>query len=474
MTMIDKATLKRFNERMRKVDLLEIGSSSFIALLTVYFSAPIIALSGFNPKFTLGRYDEVTGRAIVYAMLGIVCFACAYLLTKRKSQKLDTVPRILRYEWNNSRAWLAFIGLFGGGFLIKIARIFSGQDLSSLYISPDDSLLLLKFMISLNALHYMGIAVAFVQYFYLLKKQDPRYRTWMYIAWTTSVVAIAFGLVSITGRLSLITPVLIYLITKQYLHSRNVFRIVATGLLILLVLFPLKMFLRDMPSALDQYFANEQWVFTKNPRHQVYHDLFTDIATMDVLDFYSHKNLNVRPGAISEFATDSTIGRIGQLHVFSAVVEKTNEYLYGRNIPYLFNHLGVPNSMIERVVGIGAGTEFGKKYGIVNESITGVAPTQMGDLYLNFGLAGVLFGMMIFGYLYRKIFEKLAHNPYPSGIFIYSILWIVMLHGLEQSISAAYGRAFQLFLILFVVQFFISCVPLFGKARILDRQSPPA
>ena len=165
--------------------------------------------------------------------------------------------------------------------------------------------------------------------------------------------------------------------------------------------------------------------------------------------------------------TEPKISR--QLHIFSTVIENTDNYLYGRNIPYLLNHLGVPNSFIEKIVGIGTGTDFAQRYGISGDPLTGVAPTQMGDLYMNFGLAGIIIGMALLGFFYRWIFVSLAAVPSPSGIFIYSILWIVMMHGLEQSLSAAYGKALQLFLIAFAIQFFISRVPLLGKARILDR-----
>jgi hypothetical protein len=285
---------------------------------------------------------------------------------------------------------------------------------------------------------------------------------------------LVFGFLSVTGRLALITPILIYLISKHYLHNRSLRRIVLVSGLVLFVLFPVKMFLRDIPSALNQYFISSHTGFSHAYKDKSYHDPIGGIFYSGFLEPERYVDVQVNFGNVRDLAADSTIGRIGQLHVFSVIINNTHEYVYGRNIPYLLNHVGVPNSLIERFAGIGPGTEFGIKNGFVINTWTGVAPTQMGDLYINFGMPGIVFGMMVLGYLFRRIFESLASSPYPSGIFIYSILWIVMMHGLEQSLSAAYGKALQIFLIMVAIQFFISCVPLFGKARILGRQSPSA
>ncbi len=468
-------------EWARAVDPFNLGVSVFLVLMTMFFSLPVVALTGIGSKYTITHYEVTTVRAIGFAALGIASFAIAYYLaSKRRSGK--KALGLFRYEWNNRRAWIAFAVLFGGGFLIKIARILTGQHLSNMYIDPSDALFLFKFMISLNVLHYMGIAVAFVSYFHLLRSRDQRWRAWSYAAWVTFAIAIVFGLLSVNGRLSLLTPALIYLIAKHYLHSRIHVRIVIVALLAIFVLFPAKMVVRDFSGAINHYFADGKQVFVwYDPRNVSYEmatrhnwDLFDSMSYAGMLDAGRYGQLNVNVTNASDLTMDATVGRIGQLHIFSAVVEATNTYLYGKNIPYIFNHLGVPNPIIEKVVGVGPGTDFAVKYGISTDVLTGVGATQMGDLYMNFGLYGIVLGMAVLGFLYRRIYDSHVAGAYPSGIFVYSILWVALLHGQEQTLSAAYGRALQLFLILFVIQFFISRVPLFGKVRVLDRQSPSA
>ncbi len=466
-----KQRLARIAQWVRSVDPFNLGVSVFVVLLAIFYSLPIVALTGIGSSYTLTHYELTTARSIGYATIGIVSFAIAYYAASRHNRSGKVLGQF-RYDWNNKRAWIAFAALFGGGFLIKILRILSGQ-LSSQYLDLDDPLFLLKFMISLNTLHYMGIAVAFISYFHLLRNGDVGWKAWKYVAWLTTAIAIAFALVSTNGRLSLITPLLIYLIAKHHLHSRSHLRVVVVAIFAILALFPLKMIARDYSAAFNRYFANGMEVFAwhkpksiAEPRHNW--DLIDSLLYSGALDKERYLRLEVSAKNVSALTMDASVGRVGQLHVFSAVIENTDNYLYGRNIPYLLNHLGVPNSLIEKIVGIGAGTEFAIKYGVSGDPLTGIGATQMGDLYMNFGLYGITLGMVVLGLLYKKIYDLHVAGAYPSGIFVYTLLWIVLLHGQEQTLSAAYGRALQLFLILFVIQFFISRVPLFGKPRLLE------
>lgn len=464
-------------EWAKAIDPFNLGVSAFLVLVAIFFSLPAVVLTGIGSAYTHVHYELTTARAIGYATMGIVSFAVAYYAASRRNRDGKVLGQF-RYDWNNKCAWMAFAALFGGGFLIKILRILSGQ-LSSQYLDLNDPLFLLKFMISLNTLHYMGIAVAFVSYFHLLRNNDAGWKAWRNVSWVTTAIAIVFALISTNGRLSLITPILIYLIAKHYLYSRSYRRIITAALVVVLILFPAKMIARDYSAALNHYFAGGKEVLAwhkpksiTEPRHNW--DFIDSLLYSGALDKERYLRLEVNAENVSALTMDASVGRLGQLHIFSAVVENTDNYLYGRNIPYLLNHLGVPNSLIEKIVGIGAGTEFSVKYGISGDPLTGIGATQMGDLYMNFGPYGIALGMAVLGLLYRKIYDLHVAGAYPSGIFVYTLMWIALLHGQEQTLSAAYGRALQFFLILFVIQFFISRAPLFGKPRLLDRGGTPS
>jgi hypothetical protein len=67
--------------------------------------------------------------------------------------------------------------------------------------------------------------------------------------------------------------------------------------------------------------------------------------------------------------------------------------------------------------------------------------TNIADLYLNFGLAGILAGMFLLGIIYRAAYLSLA--PWRSGnapgVFLYAITMVLLLHGFEQDITTVYS-----------------------------------
>ena len=345
-----------------------------------------------------------------------------------------------------------FFGLLGAGFAIKFYHIFTGAHLRNMYISPNDPLFFFKFFISLNTFHFMALALGFTCYYALLKEGSSRAKIWCFLAWGTFSFEMLCGFLTGGGRFAILIPILLYLITKHYLYQRRLMRIILVGFLTVFVLFPIKQVLRDIPSALNQYFGGQEEIFPWLPTF-LPKDVFLALSQEEMFELERYQRLQFNAKNAWELTTDSVFGRISQGHVFGVIVERTTDYFYGRPLLYIVNQIGVPNSFIETIAGIGTGTEFGRKYGLVNESLTGVGPTTMGDWYLNFGLVGVVLGMLLYGILFKKICCSLIETISPTGILMYSLFWIVLMHGLEQSISASLGKLLQTFLILLLVHF---------------------
>ena len=230
----------------------------------------------------------------------------------------------------------------------------------------------LYLFLSLNPLHFTALAIAFSQYFFLLRAKDVRSRAWCGIAWTLFIVEFLVQIIFGYGRMGVLIPALIYLLTRHYLYKPNVGRILVVGLSVFLLIFPIKLYMKDKVSIDRSYFASEQGVS------------MIQALTSEL------------PSTLS-LITDSTVGRIGQSHVFTAIVEKTEYLLYGRGLLDFFRAFDLWSVMRGDIQFLNDGNDFGIAYGMIGigDFFTGVGPTQIGDLYLNFGLLGIVFGMCL-------------------------------------------------------------------------------
>ncbi len=105
----------------------------------------------------------------------------------------------------------------------------------------------------------------------------------------------------------------------------------------------------------------------------------------------------------------------------------------------------------------GGGNEFGRQIGVLNpdDYTTSIAPNIVGDWYMNFGLAGIIFGMFFFGAIFRFIYDCLIKNTGGvfSGAMIYSIIWIQIIKGSEDFIAPVWAGLVKLLVILIIIHF---------------------
>ena len=74
---------------------------------------------------------------------------------------------------------------------------------------------------------------------------------------------------------------------------------------------------------------------------------------------------------------------------------------------------------------------------------------------MNFGVWGIIFGMLFFGSLYRFIFDLFIRKSGSSlsGAVIYAIFWIQIIKGTEDWIAPVWAGLVKLFVILLVIHF---------------------
>ncbi len=423
--------LKNIKEKIKNFDYFELRNSFLFYYILAFGALPLALFLHFPSKYVeyfLGqKFAIIDVRIFVYLFLGFLFFILGYRSNFLWNKfKFAGLKNIFGKKWEYKRTLVVFCSVFFLDLIVKGIRIFNN---GYFHLQKSQSFVNSSFYSLIGLLDWLGptaLAIAFVYYFYLLKIGDFRYRIWRVIAWTVFAIEFIYGFLSLS-RFSTIIPILIYLIIKHYAYNRSFKRVIIAGLLIFFVLMPVINFYKNSVS------------------------FFYNYATENKIELKG----------LQQFVIDSSIGRVNQSKNIFMVFEKTNKFLYGRTLLNFFVSLGPPRFIWKNKPIINAnGNNFGRSYGILssNDYQTSVGPTIVGDLYLNFGVWGIIFGMLFFGTLFRFIFDFLIgkSNFSLSGIVIYSIFWIQIIKGTEDWIAPVWAGLVKLFVILLIIHLFLA------------------
>lgn len=465
-TLLGRARLNKFltlatwvRALWKRLDLFDLGYSATAMLCAMYLLPPLWAFLFGGQSMAAGNAKYLTYQSITYSILGVVSFAVGYWLLWRLVPRSGQQAPVQQWKkWDSQRvAWVAG-GVLLFGISIKLYRVFNGSYLSYMYANRDSPLFMFKYFISLNQFFYVALAIAFAHYYTLLKSGDAGARTWGRIAWTGFMFCVICGLLAPGGRFAVLLPFLVFLVTRHYLYKPSGNLTFGAVLLFVFVLSPFKGVSRDMvileeylPSGIFKVDPSLSWD-NRDLLDLVYYSLMGNTKVSGSGDVRSALHGSGR------LIVNSTLGRVNHSHVLAIIVKQyqTRELLLGRTIPFFLNWLMVPKSWIESVVGTKMDASFGQDSGLTSDSLTGVGWTCMGDWYQNFGLAGLIGGMALIGVVFRIIFRRLVGAGATSGIFIYSLLWPILIHGLEQSLASFIGEGLKMFAILYGVQWMLS------------------
>lgn len=421
--------LKKAKDKIADFDFFELGNSFLLYYVLIFGLLPLAIVLDPNSKYV--KYVLAQGtpifdvRILIYLLAGILSFWVGYQFLNFKRPTFKNF-NFLNDKWKNKNVIFVFSFVFLANIFVKAIRILNG---GYFHYSKSLEFVSSKFYSLIGLLDWFGpiaLAIAFSYYFYLYKNNDRRYKVWQIISWMVFAVEFSFGFFSLS-KFSAIIPIIVYLIVKQFVYKRSFLRVVIAGLVVLFVLIPTMNFYKSR------------------------------------INFYSY---DVSKGKIYEvkdkgqFIIDSSIGRVNQSKIIFNVFEKTDRFLYGKSLLNFFISLGPPRFIWKDKPIINAGgNDFGREYGIINPDNyqTTVGPTIVGDWYMNFGVWGIIFGMLFFGFLYRFIFDlfiKKTDNSL-SGVVIYTVFWIQIIKGTEDWIAPVWAGLVKLFVIFLVIHFFL-------------------
>lgn len=413
------------------LDIFSLGNSAIAYYFIIFYLMPILAFLGVSIKFAPASLI-IPYKALGYVAVGLVFFIIGYFnkLPVLASKKL---PNNFGRKWNFSKALWVFGIIFLFGLVIKAARIFGGGyyhiEVSPFFVQGP----FYNLIGTLDWLSYIALAIAFISYFQLKKIGDYRYKIWRFLAWGSLLFEIFYALPS-CSRMEIITPLIIYLIVRWYILEKNFWNIFLVAGMIAIFVFPVGNICRH-PKALIGYQENSTF------------------------SGESPVSLVLNSG---RFAADSFLSRINQSVILSAIINNPQPLEYGKSLREILFVFGPPRFIWEnKPLSVNAsGNDLGHRLGILGSDnhITSIGPTIVGDWFINFGLAGIIFGMLLIGMLFRLIYEYLIKctGMSLSGVMIYSVFWIQIIKGMEDWIAPVYVGLIRMFIILLIIHFLIS------------------
>lgn len=232
-----------------------------------------------------------------------------------------------------------------------------------------------------------------------------------------------FGLLTSDKMDALIGPAIVVL-TSMLLTKRIRARWILLGFLAVVTIYPASVFVRK---ELLPYTTVTQLV--TNPGN-----------TLSLISGF------VGTGEFSEhlqLGYEATAHRIDGLGIASVIIRDTpgvSPFQYGRTLGLFFVSF-VPRIFWREKPDINIGQWITDVYGSGPHIQSHTAPTPIGEFYLNFGVPGVLFGLMLLGVVLRLAHEGLSRRGATApSILAQSVILVIFGLQFAGSVAGVYGQ----------------------------------
>jgi hypothetical protein len=424
--------MKLFLKKIRECDYFSLGNAITLYYAAMFFLFPVLYLMGVRTLSIAGKIERggtfEEPLIIITLMLGILAFTAGRTLFGKKPLSMRKAIRI-DTPWLTKSFYTIFSGVLVASILVKIIKLLDGR----YFVFPE------ILNLSLTAKYYLGffeifgwlsLALAFIWYFDRLKKGEG-YRVWQMFAWVILVTEFLNGFLMNSNLLAL-KAIVIYAVVRHYMWKKSLIHFVVTLFISIAILLPIGNYF--------QWQSKTDFIALRNAGNTA---VQTPIEALDSI-----------PRA-AEYSVDSA-GRIDQTLVFSRIVRRTENFVHFKYLKNFFISLGPPRFMWKEkpIISFDA-NQFARDYQIIgdHDRATRVGPTIPGDLYMAFGVWGVVVGLLILGWVYEFVFRTLIRRPHPSlsGVLIYSLLLPDLIKGMENQTAPVLAGAVKLVIALYVV-----------------------
>ncbi len=346
--------------------------------------------------------DVIAAQWVVLA--GLVALLIGYTLPI--ASQLASRFKSSSFEWSTRSTIVVAFGMILVGWILTISSSALGGV----------SLLQSGFVATLATAQLFGLGILYVLWF------RRRSRAALIALATFVPLSMIFGL--LTGsKLQALNPAAIVIMTHVILRRKLAWRWVALSLLALVLIYPINRFYQDYIVGAARSSPLE---VLANP----------DVVVSGFGRFLS----DARFGEYVSSGFEASSLRVDMLGVLSVLVRDTPSrvsYQYGKTLATLliapiprFLWPGKPDNSV--------GLWITKNYSHGLESHT--APTQVGEFYINFGIVGVIGGMLMLGLILRFVHESLVSRPTVPTIMAVLIFMYFLCVKFESGIAQQYAN----------------------------------
>lgn len=386
---------------------------------------------------------EIVDRALIYTILGFAALLLGYY-SKLPYRIVNRLP-LINYNPSKKRTFQAMIVLYSIGMFSRIFFFIIGRtlDAPSIY----------------NLIDYPFIFCQWVLIFVLINHYSAERKDKMtsFFLWLVLIPAEIILTALLRPARGYFLPVFIApFMTYHYIKNKiRISHLLIPALLMYFMIFPI---IPPMKSLAFQGFT---------PKFDTF---FTDVERM-----YSAVAEHLGSMSFSgylENSYDEFLNRFHGIDILTTVIAYTPEaidFQYGRTIFAIFGFL-VPKALRESTFLEFLDTDIltlGRRLGIIYYGVpdeaaaAGVAITQIGELYLNFHVFGIIAGMFLLGIFYRAFYLYLIKkNTHPFSLLIYITLWFIVMMP-ELWFVDAYSNVLKKTIILLLICWYLNGGKLF-------------
>ncbi|HXX38501.1 MAG TPA: hypothetical protein VEP50_10215 [bacterium] len=315
-------------------------------------------------------------------------------------------------EWNGSRVTAAVAGLALVGWAAQILFLVKGGYLHTFRTQITTQWSTTAEWIAGFALVALVLAAA---RHYELVRAGRRSRIWQTVFLALLAAQLAYALPS-GWRQPALAALLVPLVVAHYVLGHIRWKlVVAAGLVVVFFIFPV---LNVYRTALSREADTNLLHPSRASIGALWHaaaEARTTVAGLGAAHFVS---LSVR----------TFVERLNMVQIIAAIVRRTPSewpFEWGRTFEPLWTSLAPPRFLIRKPAASVGGVAFAHQYHLIHpgDTLTSVAPTRLGELYLDFWLPGVVIGMWLEGVLARFVYAYLvaAQPRSPVGVVLYTM-----------------------------------------------------
>ncbi|RKZ18355.1 hypothetical protein DRQ17_03330 [bacterium] len=99
------------------------------------------------------------------------------------------------------------------------------------------------------------------------------------------------------------------------------------------------------------------------------------------------------------------------------------------------------------------GQEYGHRYNFLNPNDYGTSfnLSMLIELYINFGVIGIIIGMFLIGVVYRILYRIMNYKGMSEGVAVIGAIIFMNLMNIESNISLVFGNVVEYTIIMYLI-----------------------